>query len=234
MSQELTGGSCCSNCGFAIELGQQECPSCGVVFSRMRSGASDEESSSGEVPGSFDPSLFEDPDAPQDLDGSLYGDDYGFESAEPESVHGRTSVNSTSWLIKGTLCLSALVVVGVVTVLGIGGPELLGEVRLEDQVLTDLGLIESAVWEHVRSAQPFPENQSVTHLAQMLGSPIPTHDPWGQEYRYELAGFSSFRVGSAGPDSRWTHARLASYEDAADMGDDVVSEHGTLLRPNGS
>ena len=87
-------------------------------------------------------------------------------------------------------------------------------------------------WGYVRSARPFPDNQRITDLACLLNAEIPTHDPWAGEYRYELAGFSSFRVGSAGPDGQWTHARLASYEDGAGMGDDIVAERGIVLGRN--
>jgi len=229
------GGNCCPSCGFGIEPGQEDCPSCGVVFSRMRAGGSvDGSAPADDAPGSFDPSMFGGADTAQvhesfpELDTAYHEP----ETVEPEFRRDRAPDDSASWLLKATVSFIVLAVGGVLTVLGIGGSDTLREVPSEDRVTTDLRLIESAVWGHVRSARPFPDNQRITDLARLLNAQIPTHDPWGGEYRYELAGFSSFRVGSAGPDGEWTHGRLASYENGANMGDDIVTEHGTFLRPD--
>ena len=83
----------------------------------------------------------------------------------------------------------------------------------------------------------YPIVRSVEALAPLLEGRyiqrVPRLDGWQRPLRYESEGSGpdgSYYLGSAGPDGRWQHPRLADYGDLpGSHGDDLVYSNGTFV-----
>jgi type II secretion system (T2SS) protein G len=87
----------------------------------------------------------------------------------------------------------------------------------------------------------YPTVASVDALAPLLEGRyiqrVPRVDGWDRPLRYESEGSGrdgSYYLGSAGPDGRWQHPRLADYRDLPIRhGDDLVYSNGSFLTSPG-
>ncbi|HET9765535.1 MAG TPA: type II secretion system protein GspG, partial [Thermoanaerobaculia bacterium] len=87
----------------------------------------------------------------------------------------------------------------------------------------------------------YPTGASVEALAPLLEGRyiqrVPRVDGWNRPLRYESEGSGragSYYLGSAGPDGRWQHPRLADYRDLpGPHGDDLVYSNGSFVTSPG-
>jgi len=87
----------------------------------------------------------------------------------------------------------------------------------------------------------YPAATSLDALAPLLEGryirQVPRVDGWNRALRYEVDGSGAegrYLLGSAGPDGRWQHPRLADYRDLpAPHGDDLVYSNGSFVTSPG-
>jgi general secretion pathway protein G len=104
--------------------------------------------------------------------------------------------------------------------------------------------LESRAADQPLGAPPYPDAASIDELAAELAAhaaaPLPTHDGWERQLRYQCApaaaggGCGAYRLGSGGRDGAFEHDDLFAYESGPfllyEYDADVVIDSGTFVR----
>jgi len=143
-------------------------------------------------------------------------------------LHDLHEARAGVWFIRTTVAAIVLTV-GVAAIVlvttGVAGWSIYGDVVRAQR---DMAAIDRAVRAYAMHERAYPPPQPIGDLIRAMDEPLPAADPWGRPYRYERLG-SGFRLGSAGPDGRWSRRSLADYGAGAASGDDIVVEDGEVV-----